>query len=348
MKPLQPLRGRPDFAQFLKVLQRRGRPTHLPFYEHVASPPFINRWLGVEMSKMPQRSRQRWQCYVDFWMSMGFDCVPLEIGLKCPLPDVDVHRGAASEARVVISSMEDFERYPWPDEAAAIDFEPFEIVADLLPEGAKIVGGVGMGPYEWASTMMGTEGLSFALADQPELVKLVFAKLGRMIVSSDQQIATMKGIGALRQGDDLGFKTSTFLSPELLRELVFPIYRQMTDVAHAAGMPFVLHSCGNLAAVYEDLIDTCRIDAKHSFEETILPVEQYKQQYGQRMTPLGGLDVDMICRGTPEQIRAYTRNKIEKCFGDGYWALGTGNSLTDYMPVENYRMVLEEGVKVGG
>ena len=39
---------------------------------------------------------------------------------------------------------------------------------------------------------------------------------------------------------------------------------------------------------------------------------------------------------------------IEQCFADGYWALGTGNSLTDYMPVENYLAVLDEGMKIAG
>ncbi|HEX2999043.1 MAG TPA: uroporphyrinogen-III decarboxylase-like protein, partial [Armatimonadota bacterium] len=81
----------------------------------------------------------------------------------------------------------------------------------------------------------------------------------------------------------------------------------------------------------------------------ILPVEQFKQQYGTRITPLGGLDVDRICRDTPEELRRYTRAKIEQCFAaDGWWALGTGNSLTDYMPVENYLTVLEEGVRIVG
>jgi uroporphyrinogen decarboxylase len=57
--------------------------------------------------------------------------------------------------------------------------------------------------------------------------------------------------------------------------------------------------------------------------------------------------VDRICRGTEDEIRTYTRRKIEQCFEDGYWALGTGNSLTDYMPVENYLIVLDEGLRIG-
>ena len=77
-----------------------------------------------------------------------------------------------------------------------------------------------------------------------------------------------------------------------------------------------------------------------------MPVEEFKKQYGSKVTPMGGLDVDIICRSNKEELRAYTRKKIEECFYDGYWTLGTGNSLTDYMPVENYIAVLEEGFMV--
>ena len=119
--------------------------------------------------------------------------------------------------------------------------------------------------------------------------------------------------------------------------------------AHAAGKPFILHSCGNLAQVYDDLIDDCHIDAKHSFEDVILPVEEFQRQYGRRITPLGGLDVDIICRADEATLRAYTRRKIDACRADGAsWALGTGNSLTNYMPVQNYLIVLDEGMRATG
>jgi uroporphyrinogen decarboxylase len=248
---------------------------------------------------------------------------------------------------VIIRNLRDYEKYPWPDEADPLEFEHFEKVAKLLPDGAKIVGGVCMGPYEWASQMMGVVGLSYALADAPELVELVFQRLGRLHHSAVRQLATMDAIGALRQGDDLGFKTATFLSPELLRRHVFPTYRRMAEEAHKQDKPFILHSCGNLAEVYDDLIEYCKIDAKHSFEDTILPVAEFKKLYGDRITPLGGLDVDVICRAGEADLRAHTRRMIDECFDDGHWALGTGNSLTDYMPVESYLAVLEEGLNFG-
>jgi uroporphyrinogen decarboxylase len=345
------LKREPDFDQFLKVLRREGTPSYLPFYEHVASAGFIATRTETDFTGTAGQGDEALRTYVDFWLGMGYDCIPMERGLRCPL---DIHKDGhndalshGSEASVVIRNREDFERYPWPDESEPIDFTDFEKVAAMLPDGVKVVGGVAGGPYEWAAKMMGTIGMSYLMVDDPELVGMVFAKIGSLHVAANRILAQMDFIGAHRQGDDLGFKTSTFLPPDRLREWVFPTYREMVNVAHGAGRPFILHSCGNLAEVYDDLAD-CGIDAKHSFEDVILPVAEFKQQYGDRMTPLGGLDVDFICRASKEEIRRYTIEHIETCWSDGYWALGTGNSLTNYMPVENYITALETAIEVTG
>ncbi len=345
------IRRSPDFEQFLKALRRQGRPSYLPFYEHLASSGFMARRLGVPFDKMTPSDSGYWEYYVKFWLEMGYDCIPMEIGPNYPLgrhePGPAGSHSVGSEANVIIANRADYERYPWPPESKPLEFSHFEKVATLLPDGVKIVGGVAGGPYEWAAAIMGTIGLSYLLADDPDLVNLVFGQIGRLHGSAVHQLAGMEGMGAIRQGDDLGFKTSTFLNPDLLRQLVFPIYKRMAADAHRAGMPFILHSCGNLDAIYNDLIDDCQIDAKHSFEDIILPVTEFKTHYGKRITPLGGLDVDKICRLPDRELRAYVRQTIEFCFSDGYWALGTGNSLTDYMPVENYITLLEEGLHVG-
>lgn len=340
------IKRQPDYEQFVKVLTRTGKPNHLSFYEHVASPHFVSDRTGKPYYKMSPNDREYWETLVEFYLGMGFDCIPMEIGLKLQLGQGHGGLSEGSEALIVIRNWEDFENYAWPDESNPIEFRHFETVASLLPDGAKICGGVGAGPYEWVSWMLGTIGMSYLLLDDPELVGAVFEKVGRLEISAHRQLAEMDAICALRQGDDLGFKTSTFLSPDDLRKYVFPTYRQMIAEAHKNDKPFVYHSCGNLGEVYDDLIEDCKIDAKHSFEDTILPVAEFKKLYGDRVTPVGGLDVDFICTRSKDEIRAYTRKCIEQCFYDGFYILGTGNSLTDYMPVENYMVVIEEGLAV--
>ncbi|MBT7065326.1 MAG: hypothetical protein HN919_03410 [Verrucomicrobia bacterium] len=334
------------FDEFLKVLRREGTPAYLPFYEHFASPGFMVSRVPEMAEAKEQGDRERYyKLYAEFYLSLGYDCIPLEI----PLSFGKIERKASdhqSEKGACIESMDDFESLAWPDEESPINLDAFEIVGSAIPDHIKIVGGVCGGPYEAATQqLLGVMGLSYALMDMPDVVQAVFGKLQTLYTNANRQLATMDCIGATRQGDDLGFKTGTFMPPDMLREHVFPIYKAMVDEAHGQGKPFILHSCGQLAEVYEDLIE-CGIDAKHSYEDQITPVWDFLAQYGDRITPLGGLDVDTVCSADEETLRAYTRSAVEKCWGEGkYWALGTGNSLADYIPLENYLVVLDEGQK---
>jgi len=79
--------------------------------------------------------------------------------------------------------------------------------------------------------------------------------------------------------DDMGFKTGLLISPDDLRELVLPGHKKMAAMAHAAGRPYLLHSCGKLDMILDDLIDDVKIDAKHSFEDNYLAMLDEGRRY---------------------------------------------------------------------
>jgi len=58
---------------------------------------------------------------------------------------------------------------------------------------------------------------------------------------------------------------------------------------------------------------------------------------------VGGVDVDFLCRHTEDEVKKYTRNILEKCAPGGGYALGTGNTVANYIPVKNYLAMLEAG-----
>jgi uroporphyrinogen decarboxylase len=120
----------------------------------------------------------------------------------------------------------------------------------------------------------------------------------------------------------------------------------MAEVVHAHGKPFGLHCCGNVDTIIEDLL-AVPFDAKHSYEDVIMPVAEFKRRYGARTGVLGGVDVHVLASGSEEQVRAYTRRVIEECKPGGGWALGSGNSLANYIPVRNFLAMLDEGQKYG-
>ena len=62
--------------------------------------------------------------------------------------------------------------------------------------------------------------------------------------------------------------------PEHLRKFVFPWHKRIVETIHKFGKPAILHSCGNLIEVMDDIIEDMGYDAKHSFEDAIMPVEE--------------------------------------------------------------------------
>ena len=117
---------------------------------------------------------------------------------------------------------------------------------------------------------------------------------------------------------------------------IIPIYRRIIDRVHHDQKPFLLHSCGAIFAVMDDLINDARIDAKHSNEDSIAHFTEWVDQYGDRIGNFGGIDTDVICQQSPDDIHAYVTDCLNKVKGKGGVAFGSGNSIPDYTPVEGY------------
>ena len=141
----------------------------------------------------------------------------------------------------------------------------------------------------------------------------------------------------------MGFKTGPMIAPVHLRKYVFPLQKKVAAVAHEQGKLFLLHACGNLEAAMDDLIDDVGIDGRHSFEDVIEPVESFTARYGHRVAVLGGVDMDILARGTEERVRARTRQILEACAPSGAYALGSGNTVANYLPLRNFLAMLDEG-----
>jgi uroporphyrinogen decarboxylase len=195
-------------------------------------------------------------------------------------------------------------------------------------------------PMMW---LMGYETFAIALYEQPELVEAVLSRLTGVIFPLARALVEMDGVIALWMGDDMGHKTGPMIAPRHLRKLVFPAQKQIAEIAHQKGLPFLLHTCGNLAPVMDDLIDDVGIDAKHSFEDVIEPVEDFSARYGGRTAVIGGVDIDLLARGSEGQVRARTRQILEACAPGGGYILGSGNSIANYVPLSNFLAMLDEG-----
>ena len=347
-------RREPDFEALTRVLKGQELPGRVHFAEigwhddlmKVVVEKYMHRkW--VPQGEQP--TEDYFRMYLEFLVRGGYDFVPVwPEWLNVPEPRQRLAKDTASrtgadrswteEAGGIITSFQDYEQIDWAGMTS--NLKPLEMLLKLLPTGMKIVicDELFAKAFKW---FFGFEDLFIFSAEQPELVATVLDTWGRKVHDAYEHIIGYEEIGAIFHADDIGFRTGLLLSPDFFRKQVFPWIGKYADLAHENGKMFWLHSCGNIAAVREDLIGL-GVDAFHSFEEAICPVSQFTEQYGDRVATLGGIDMDRISRLSQQQLRQYVRGTLEACM-PGRYALGTGNTATNYVPAENFLAMLEEG-----
>jgi uroporphyrinogen decarboxylase len=331
----------PDYRHFADVMQNK-RPARLPLYEHTISAETMEKVLNVEFAGLAWGKNrdlaEYFRNYCQFHKAMTYDVISFEVGL-CPI--LPGHGALSGGGPGPIQNRADYEKYPWaeiPEMFWSQAGPRFDAFVESIPEGMKAVGGIGYGVFEVSEDLVGLEYLPFIQVDDPELYTDLYRSIGDMMCTIWEEFLKKysHAFVAGRFGDDLGFKSSLLTNPPTLRDHVIPQHKRIIDLVHAAGLPFLLHSCGCIFEVMDDIL-AAGIDAKHSNEDSIAPYDRWITDYGDKIGLCGGFDMDFLCSQSETEVydTVLERGRRFRKSAKGY-ALGSGNSIPDYVPVENY------------
>lgn len=350
-----------DFEYVLKVLGKDGVPDRVPVLEFLVDPevvaavldePTISKQSSLDDDGAMKASLDQ---LIRFNQRMGISAFRAKAILDLPfnkLKAVDTavltrgDRKWIDESAGLVTNWEQFEKYPWPTERNA-DYSPIEYVLSNLPDGMGIFA-KSYGVLEQAMFLMGYETFAFCLYDNPDLVQAIFDKIAEIYLPFNRALTELERVAGLWMGDDMGYRGGPMIKPDHLRHYVLPIQKEIAEMCHKRGLLFLMHSCGDLSMIMEDLIEDVGIDAKHSFEDVIQPVDQFVEQYAHRIAVIGGIDVDLLARGTEQQIRARVREVLETGAASRAYALGSGNSITNYIPPESFLAMVDECYRFNG
>ena len=339
----------PDWEGLVRCVRRQGAPARVHFIELFLDGEIqeaICQQFGVAGTDLARQiNLQRFLGYD--YVRVGLDAVVWTFPQH--VADDTAGLARASGRRFVesgigpITNWAEFERYPWPT-PAQWQSQSVEWLSANLPDDMCLIGSGGFAHFaEHLSWLMGYETLCLALYDQRDLVKAIAERLVEIYRVMLARLLEFDRVKIIWGSDDMGFRTGPLISPADLREFVLPGHKLMAAMSHAAGRPYLLHCCGQIGEIMPDLIDDVQIDAKHSFEDVIEPVTEAKRRYGNRIALLGGIDLDFLCRASVRAIRERVRQTLAVCQAGGGYCLGTGNSVANYIPVENYLAMLDEG-----
>jgi len=335
--------GKPDFNNLLAVF-RREVPSRASLFEFFLNDRLYDR-LAPLNDKTTALKYAKERQIVRAYHRAGYDhanvlipCFQFSTGRDFNSQTVSLNRGG------VIVDRDSYKAYKWPDPEKA-DYAILDALADDLPEGMKLIAYGPCGILENVIGLVGYETLCFLLADDPDLVQDIFDRVGASLVQYYQIISTYPAVGACIDNDDWGFKTQTMFSPRQMRQYVFPWHKRIVDVVHANGKPVLLHSCGHFERILEDIAGI-GVEARHSYEDTILPVEEAYERYHDKFAVIGGIDVDFLCRETPENVYDRAKKMLERTRERGGYALGSGNSIPDYVPDKNYFAMIRAALEL--
>jgi len=341
-----PMTFEPDYRYMLDVMANK-RPARLPLYEHLISISIMEKIQNVQFAELGHGNasdlKEFCTQFCRFFKDMTYDTVSFEYCVLNAIPDSGAIMGGRPGP---IQNRADFEHFPWdelPDRYWEKAAPQFDMLAHVMPEGMKAIGGIGNGVFEISEDLVGFEYLAYMMMEDPDLYADLYKRIGRLMHQLWSEFLTRykETFAVCRFGDDLGFRSNTLISPAHIRQHIFPQYKDVIGLIHRHGKPFLWHSCGNIFSVMEDMIEM-GINGKHSNEDAIAPFDKWISLYGDRIALVGGIDVDILCQKKPEEIVRIVSEAGHRFRESAHgYALGSGNSIPEFVPVEGYLAMID-------
>jgi uroporphyrinogen decarboxylase len=113
------------------------------------------------------------------------------------------------------------------------------------------------------------------------------------------------------------------------------------DPVVAADIPIIFHCCGNIEPVIPLALEL-GVSAMHPIQTNCNDIYAYKREYGADLCLVGNLDLaGVLSFGTPDEVRRETIERIEALGPGGGYIVASSHSITDDVPPENYRAMIE-------
>ncbi len=198
---------------------------------------------------------------------------------------------------------------------------------------------IGFSLYERAWTLRGMESLMMDFLDHPGFVRELLETIADYNIAQVRE-ALRYDIDAVRFGDDWGQQRGLQMGPKAWRALILPVLRRMYGAVRSAGKHVMIHCCGDVDELFEDLIDA-GVNCFNPFQPEVMDVRALLPRYRGRLAFHGGLSTQKTLPfGSVEDVRAETRMLLELGREGGY-VFAPAHDVAGDVPLENMLAFVE-------
>ncbi len=185
------------------------------------------------------------------------------------------------------------------------------------------------------------------LLSKPNDLKKLFDNRGQFAVDLVKYMIELGEKNFIFIFDDYGYKSGLLMSPKLYRMYVIPWIKEICSVAHKSGVKIILHSCGDVYQLVEDLI-YAGIDALHPIEPTTANPEydifKLHNKYGDKISFIGNISPQDLADKSTNEIKEQTKRLIKELAPGGGYLLSSGHSINPAIKLENF-LAMHETLK---
>jgi uroporphyrinogen decarboxylase len=198
---------------------------------------------------------------------------------------------------------------------------------------------IGFSLYERAWTLRGMENLMIDFHDNPAFVHELLTAIADYNIAQVRE-ALRYDIDAVYFGDDWGQQRGLQMGPRTWREFILPQLRRMYGVVRAADKFVMIHSCGDVDEVFDDLVDA-GLNCFNPFQPEVMDVYSLLPRYRGRLAFHGGLSTQKTLPfGAPDDVRVETRRLLELGRLGGY-IFAPAHDVEGDVPLENMLAMIE-------
>lgn len=224
------------------------------------------------------------------------------------------------------------------------EFTPIKTFVRALGQERFVMG---VADVEIGSTWDWAEHFLMGLILDPDLIhRYLDARLRITLMLLEETLKL--GVDGVHGGYDWASARGPMFSPQHFATFVFPRLRQITDLCHQYGVPYVKHTDGNVNKLLDGMI-AAGVDGFQAIEPRAnMDIARLKQTYGNRLTLIGNVDCSTVLVDGPiEAVKTQTKQIIEAAAPGGGFLLSTSNSVHPGVKPAYYLAMLETARTVG-
>lgn len=192
------------------------------------------------------------------------------------------------DAKGIVFPEPSMTNYSFPDPVDPRFFSNIESEIFIKPDMFRVFQ-IGFSLYERAWTMRGMTNLLMDFYVNPEFVHALMNRISDYNIAQIDK-AMQYDIDAIYFGDDWGQQDGLIMGYDLWKEFIYPYLKKMYQHVGSAGKYVMIHSCGDVDELFDDLIEI-GLNCFNPFQPEVMDIRTILPKYRGRLAFHGGLSM---------------------------------------------------------